>query len=299
MARRRYLDLQKLARQTGRPTDELLQLYALEGFLDRLIRSPHASRFVLKGGVLMAAFEARRPTRDVDFAGLQLTNDADEAKILICEIAASSLDDGLEFDTTESTADVIRQDDAYSGVRVGIAAQLSTARMTFHVDVNVGDPIWPAPHQISLPRLLGNELAVLSYPLSMVYAEKLVTSLQRGTANTRWRDFVDIATLARTQPIDAKDLTRSLSEVAAFRGVTLGPLTPVLEGYPAVAQVKWAGWRQRQRLQATTPAEFATLLEGVLAFADPVMGGKVDSGLWNQSEWRWDRRPPARRDSPP
>jgi hypothetical protein len=30
-----YLDLRKLAAATNRPTDELHQLYALEGFLDR------------------------------------------------------------------------------------------------------------------------------------------------------------------------------------------------------------------------------------------------------------------------
>lgn len=35
----RYLDLQRKARQSGRPTDELIQLYALECFLARLTRS--------------------------------------------------------------------------------------------------------------------------------------------------------------------------------------------------------------------------------------------------------------------
>jgi hypothetical protein len=35
-AGKRYLDLQREARRTGRPTDELIQLYALECFLDRL-----------------------------------------------------------------------------------------------------------------------------------------------------------------------------------------------------------------------------------------------------------------------
>ena len=48
--------------------------YALEGFLERLSRSRHRDRFVLKGGVLLAAFDERRPTRDVDLAGLQLDN---------------------------------------------------------------------------------------------------------------------------------------------------------------------------------------------------------------------------------
>lgn len=34
-----YLDLRKLAVETNRPTDELHQLYALEGYLHRLILS--------------------------------------------------------------------------------------------------------------------------------------------------------------------------------------------------------------------------------------------------------------------
>ena len=44
----RYLDLQRKARQTERPTDELIQLYALECFLDRLTRSAFVRNFVLK-----------------------------------------------------------------------------------------------------------------------------------------------------------------------------------------------------------------------------------------------------------
>ena len=55
LAGRRYLDLQREAKRTGRPTDELIQLYALECFLDRLVHSKFAETFILKGGVLLAA----------------------------------------------------------------------------------------------------------------------------------------------------------------------------------------------------------------------------------------------------
>ncbi|MFI9581999.1 hypothetical protein ACIHCQ_09160 [Streptomyces sp. NPDC052236] len=54
-AGRTYLDLQNLARRSGRPTEELHQLYILECFLDRLVHSALADRFVLKGGVLLVA----------------------------------------------------------------------------------------------------------------------------------------------------------------------------------------------------------------------------------------------------
>ncbi len=46
----RYLALRALARTGGRPTAELLQLCALEGFLVRLSRSQRRDRLVLKGG---------------------------------------------------------------------------------------------------------------------------------------------------------------------------------------------------------------------------------------------------------
>jgi hypothetical protein len=44
-----------MATADRRATDELLALYALEGFLDRLSSSPRADDLVLKGGVLLAA----------------------------------------------------------------------------------------------------------------------------------------------------------------------------------------------------------------------------------------------------
>ena len=72
-----YLDLRRLAQTRGRATDELLQLYALEGFLDRLTQSDQRDYFVLKGGVLLSAYDARRATRDIDFAARALANDID------------------------------------------------------------------------------------------------------------------------------------------------------------------------------------------------------------------------------
>jgi len=74
-AGQRYLDLRREARRRGRRTDELIQQYALECSLDRLIRSDFVDRFVLKGGVLLAALGARRPTRDIDFAARAIDND--------------------------------------------------------------------------------------------------------------------------------------------------------------------------------------------------------------------------------
>jgi hypothetical protein len=95
VAGRAYLDLQNLARLTQRPTDELHQIYALEGFLARLVESPYADRLVLKGGVLLAALDARRATRDIDFQGQYLSNELDQVLAVVKSIAGFPIDDGL------------------------------------------------------------------------------------------------------------------------------------------------------------------------------------------------------------
>jgi hypothetical protein len=127
---RAYLDLQDLARRVRRPTDELHQIYALEGFLDRLAGSPHAAKLVLKGGLLLAAYDARRPTRDVDLQGRWMSNDVDRIQQMVCEVAAREIGDGLAFDVDRAAAVTTRDGDVYSGVRVTLASNLSVARLS-------------------------------------------------------------------------------------------------------------------------------------------------------------------------
>lgn len=263
-----YLDLRKLARDTERPTDELLQLYALEGFLDRLTASQHAQHLILKGGVLLAAFDTRRPTRDIDFAAVDIDADLASLRGITNEILTISLDDGLEFDLAATTIEPIREEDIYAGARAKISGTLSTARIKFHVDFNIGDPLWPGPQTIQLPRLLGGPpISIIGYRVELVLAEKIVTALQRGTANTRWRDFVDIAELS-SREINSDDLTESIKRVAAYRQVELSPLSEALSGFAELAQSRWSAWRRKQRLNHT-PESFADLLEVVTAFSDP------------------------------
>lgn len=284
-----YLDLQKQAKASGRLTDELIQLYVLEGFLARLAASPVRERFVLKGGVLLAAFGNRRPTRDVDLAGLDLGNDAQLVLELVRFVLAIPLpeDDGIEFDPDSAKSEVIREDDEYSGVRVNVAARLARARLKLRVDVNVGDPIWPEPTLVFVPRLRGGEpIALVGYPLHMVHAEKIVTAVQRGTANTRWRDFADIWTLSRHHPVDGSDLQNGIREVGRYRGATLAPLRDVLEGYAGIAQAKWAAWLRRTGYDHL-PEVFEVLLDDVIEFAEPGLVREISGQTWEPTVKQW------------
>jgi predicted nucleotidyltransferase component of viral defense system len=266
----------------------LIQLYALECFLDRLTKSAHAKNLVLKGGVLLAALDARRPTRDIDLAASALRNTEAEILAVVREIAGISLEDGIEFDTKQATVEVIREEDEYSGIRVTLGGTLSRATVRFHVDVNVGDPVWPEPQQVSLPRLLDGVLQVRGYPLEMVLAEKIATAIARGTANTRWRDFVDVYALAMRHPVNGATFRTSLDRVAQHRKIDLVPLSSVLAGYSQIAQPRWAAWLRKQRLEKTVPTEFSAVLDFVVSFAEPIISGQVGNrGTWDPVVRRW------------
>jgi Nucleotidyl transferase AbiEii toxin, Type IV TA system len=152
-----------------------------------LAHSPHRSKFVLKGGVLLAAYGLRRPTTDIDGAALQTSNQAEDIRQFVVAVASTALpadlDDGLRFDLDSVTAEAIRDEDKYGGVRIRLVARLASAREPFHVDVGIGDPIWPGPAEISLPRLLGQEpIQLRGYPTPtlMTYSTGMQKSASRG-----------------------------------------------------------------------------------------------------------------------
>lgn len=283
-----FRKLQRLARGHGRPTDEYLQLYALEGFLARLAQSELRETFVLKGGVLLAAYDVRRPTRDVDMQAQDLDNAAETVRDAVATIAGLTIDDGLKFVTDEATSEVVRDKDEYSGVRVSIPVQLATAKLKLKVDVNVGDPISPGPQDVDVPRLLTEDVISLrGYPLHMVHAEKIVTAYQRGIASTRWRDFYDIFTLAKTHTVDGDAITRALKEVSDFRQAQPMPLVDALQGYADVAQDRWAAWRKKYLLEDAVPEQFDELLDAVSTFADPAIAGDAAGKSWTPDAWQW------------
>ncbi|WP_199734926.1 nucleotidyl transferase AbiEii/AbiGii toxin family protein [Cellulomonas sp. PhB143] len=150
-AGRAYNDLRNLAKAQGRDPAELLTLYALEGLLTRLAASDQREDFVLKGGVLLAAFAARRPTRDIDLAASGFSNDVDDVERRVRKIVSIEVADGLDFDTAAIRSETIREESEYAGVRVHLLAAVSKARIPIHADVNFGDPIWPAPRARRCP----------------------------------------------------------------------------------------------------------------------------------------------------
>jgi hypothetical protein len=123
----------------------------------------------------------------------------------------------------------------------------------------------------------------------MVLAEKVITALERGTLNTRWRDYADIYLLTGHHSIDGGHLTDALTVVAAHRNITVGPLTPVLEGYAEAGQARWTTWRRRQHLDDRLPATFALVVETVTWFADPALTYQTRRHTWDPHHQTWQQ----------
>jgi hypothetical protein len=78
--------------------------------------------------VLLAVYDTRRPTRDVDLQGRRIPNDTSQVLQIVRAIAHIHLDDGLVFDADNATADTIRDEDTYNGVRITLTGTLSAVR---------------------------------------------------------------------------------------------------------------------------------------------------------------------------
>jgi hypothetical protein len=117
--------------------------------------------------MLLAAFDARRPTADGDALARGFANDEATVAARVIEIANQPvLADGVEFRTETVTSRVIRDLDVYSGVRIAMECAIATAVVKLRLDVNFGDPITPAPQLVALPALRPGEppVRILGYP---------------------------------------------------------------------------------------------------------------------------------------
>ena len=261
----------------------------VERWLARLSASPYAEQFVLKGGMLLAAYDARRPTADVDALARGLVNDQDAVLGRISEVAGQGADDGVEFLTDTAVARPIREDAFYPGVRVAMDSRIAAAVVRFRLDINFGDPVTPAPRMIELPSLRPDTapVRVLGYPIETVLAEKLATAIMLGAANTRVRDYADIYTLTGRHDLMHGAVRAALDATARFRGVEIVPLSSVLDDLVDLRRRTYRAYRTALGVDgAELPTDFGEVVEAVRTFADP-LARLTGYARWHPADRRW------------
>ncbi|MEE8210918.1 MAG: nucleotidyl transferase AbiEii/AbiGii toxin family protein [Acidiferrobacterales bacterium] len=216
--------LLNVARQTNRPFNELLQYFAVERFVYRLSRSPHADKFVLKGALMFVVWRApvSRPTMDIDLLGF-VESRIDSIVTVTKEVCMQKVDpDGLLFDPESVQGERIVEDADYQGVRIRFRGSLGTARITMQLDVGFGDVVVPRPTMAAYPTILSFPAPQLrGYSRESAVAEKLEAMVKLGVLNSRMKDFYDIWFLARQFDFDGRILTKAILKTFATRGTTL------------------------------------------------------------------------------
>ncbi|HKN95480.1 MAG TPA: nucleotidyl transferase AbiEii/AbiGii toxin family protein, partial [Pseudonocardiaceae bacterium] len=270
-----------------------MTLYVLERWLARLAISPYADTFVLKGGMLLAVLDARRPTSDVDLLARRLPND--DVAVIACvrDVARTTggEEDGVEFLVDTVSAQPIREGDRYAGTRVSMTARVSTATVKLKLDINFGDPVTPDPQRIKFPSQRPGRAPtpLFGYPIETVLAEKISTAVALGEANTRIRDYVDLYTLTGRHELSYTSVHAALDATGGHRGVRLVPLSDVIGDFATVRQNAYGAFRRRLGPDGEhLPAELTEIVLAVEAFVDPLVTGDVGQGRWVPTDRRWE-----------
>jgi hypothetical protein len=220
---------------------------------------------------------------------MKSSNEPAAVAALVCGIVAVEADDGVVYDTSQMTTRVVRDQDLYAAVRVALPARLNRASQPLRIDVNVGDPVTPAPTVVSYPALLGEPFPLLAYPIEAVLAEKLVTIMARGDTTTRDRDFADVLLLAGHHDIDAVTLSEAITATAAFRKIGPRPISETVVTLGTDRNREWQRLITRAGLEGLLPSDYTEAIKQVAAFGDPVITGKVTSARWKHRQTRWTR----------
>lgn len=121
----------------------------------------------------------------------------------------------------------------------------------------------------------------------MVIAEKAVTMIQRGEANTRWRDFADVIAISRHHTFPSGTVRSAMDVVAGHRTVELAVVADALDGTAGIAQAKWDRWRRDQANADDLPAAFADVVAEVGRFIDPLIQGMGAEREWEPRSGSW------------
>lgn len=268
--------LQNNAKETGRPFQEVLQYFAMERFLYRLSRSPHAGKFILKGALMLTAWRApsSRSTRDIDLLA-HMKNDIDavvDVVRAVCKVDVEA--DGLEFAADTVQGIRIKEDADYHGVRVTFTAFLQNARVPMQIDIGFGDTVFPAAVEIDYPTILDHPAPRLrGYCRETSIAEKFEAMVHLGQLNSRLKDFYDIWLLSRQYDFHGPTLLGAIARTFENRD-TLVPDAP-LAFSPAFVEdptkiTQWKAYLKKSKITGV-PEDFSQLVKSVAEFLMPVV----------------------------
>lgn len=212
--------IRNIANSKNLRSQEVLQMFFFERFLDRLSKSKYKFNFVIKGGLLISSMIGidNRTTMDMDTTIKGVPLQEEVIRNIVSEIINIKVDDGIEFEIMDISH--IREEDEYENFRVHLIANFEKIKNDMKIDITTGDAITPKEIEYLYPCLFQEEsLRILAYPLETILAEKYESVIKRNISTTRMRDFYDLYSLynLRKKEIDLDILKQAIISTAKRR----------------------------------------------------------------------------------
>ena len=244
--------IRNLSREKSADAQLLMRNYMMERFLERISLSEYRDKFILKGGMLVAAMVGldARSTMDLDATVKGANVNVEDIENLISAIVSVPIDDGVKFQL-KSISEIMDEAE-YPGIRVSMTTTFDGVVTPLKIDISTGDAITPREVRYSFKLMLEDRsIDIWAYNLETVLAEKLETIITRTTTNTRMRDFYDIYILDQIHgnTLNRQTLYDALLATAKKRGTerhlteAVGVLNEV-ESSP-VMQKLWESYRRK------------------------------------------------------
>ena len=257
--------IRNIAKQKNIPAQVILQNYMFERLLVRLSMSEYKEKFVLKGGMLVAAIVGldNRATMDMDTTLKNLPLTPEAIRTALEDICHISCEDDVSFDVGKIAP--IREDDLYGGYRVMLNAKFETLVTPLSIDVSTGDVITPNAIPYTFTEIFNDEMSyeLWAYNIETVMAEKVETILRRGVFNTRPRDFYDVYILTTTQEYDKTLFADALKATAEHRGTTnqIADILGILKNLEESLELKSRWDKYRKQFEYAKEIEYENIIQ--------------------------------------
>lgn len=175
--------IRNLSKKKSADAQILMRNYMMERFLERIALSDYKDRFILKGGMLVAAMVGldARATMDMDATIKGANVSVEDVENIISSILSVPLEDGVEFRVKRISE--IMEEAEYPGVRVSLETTFDGVRTPLKIDISTGDVITPREVRYSFKLMLEERsIEVWAYNLETVLRDALAaTAKKRGT----------------------------------------------------------------------------------------------------------------------
>jgi predicted nucleotidyltransferase component of viral defense system len=192
--------IKNIAQEKNIQAQAVMQNYMFERLLERISMSDFKDKFILKGGMLVAAMVGleHRSTMDMDATIRNYPMNQGDIRSAFERITKIDIGDDVAFQITD--IEPIREDTDYGGLRVSLEARFSNIKVWLKVDVTTDDVITPNAVRYTMKTMFDDRpIVVWAYNLETIIAEKYETIIRRGVTNTRPRDFYDVYMLLKSQ----------------------------------------------------------------------------------------------------